>query len=269
MEGKVVLITGGSSGIGKAIGDFLTEKGFMVYGTTRKLTENHNKHSFKLLELDVRDKASIDKAIEIILKATGRIDILINNAGIGVTGPLEETPIAAVENVYDINFLGPLRMAQAVLPNMRKRKSGLIINITSIAGYMGLPFRGIYSSSKGALELLTETLRMEVRRFGVHIVNLAPGDFATNIAAGRYTVTAEESSPYHVSYKMSLDLMNEHVDEGGNPIIVAKKLWQIINTKKPKGHYTVGNLTQRLSIFLKKILPSKVFEGLLLRHYKL
>lgn len=269
MKEKIVLITGGSTGIGKAIGDLLTEKKLIVYGTTRNLENYPNFEPFELLQLDVQNQASIEKAVDTIFGRHGRIDILINNAGMGITGPLEETPIEAIHNVFDINFLGPIRVTKAVLPFMREQKSGLVINTTSIAGYMGLPFRGIYSSSKGALELVNEAWRMEVRKFGVKIVNLAPGDFATNIASGRYTVPVQKDSPYHETYEMSLNLMNAHVDSGGNPNKVAEKVWKIINTTNPKVHYTVGDFTQRFSIFLKKILPDYVFERLLLRHYKL
>lgn len=269
MEQKVVLITGGSTGIGRAIGELLAQKGFVVYGTTRNLVNYPNFQAFQLLELDVRNQATIDRTISKIIEVHGKIDILINNAGIGITGPLEETPIDAIENVFDINFMGPIRLMKSVMPNMRKHKNGLIINITSIAGYMGLPFRGIYSSSKGALGVLTEAIRMEAKQFGVHLVTLAPGDFATNIAAGRYTVEPEEDSDYFGTYKMSLDLMNDHVDSGGDPQMVANKIFRIISSANPKPHYKVGAFMQRISVLLKRILPGYLFERLLLNHYKL
>ncbi|MGB5430164.1 SDR family oxidoreductase, partial [Eudoraea sp.] len=161
MRQKIVLITGGSSGIGRSIGLHLKSKGYKVYGTTRNL-ENYPEFSdFQLIELDVRDNASIELAINNIIVSEGFLDVLINNAGIGITGPIEETPEAEIKKTFDTNFHGPINVARAVLPQMRKQNSGLIINITSIAGYMGLPYRGIYSASKGALELLTEALRME------------------------------------------------------------------------------------------------------------
>ncbi len=269
MQQKVVLVTGGSSGLGKAVGLFLLAKGLKVYGTTRDPKKYTDFKVFELLQMDVRDTESIAKAVEVILEKEGRIDVLVNNAGVGITGPMEETPFEAIDNAFDVNVNGPLRVIKAVLPQMREQKAGLIINITSIAGYMGLPYRGIYSATKGALEILTETLRMETKEFGVRLTNLAPGDFATNIAAGRYQVPFNESSAYAGSYKKSLDLMNEHVDSGGNPEEVAKKVWKIINTKKPKVHYKVGAFTQRFSVFLKKTLPDKVYEKLLLQHYKL
>ena len=269
MRQKTVLITGGSTGIGRSIGVYLQSKGYKVYGTTRNLKNYPEFSDFQLIELDVRDNTSIVQAINNLIASEGFIDVLINNAGIGITGPIEETPEVEIKKVFDTNFNGPINVLRAVLPEMRKQKSGLIINITSIAGYMGLPYRGIYSASKGALELLTEALRMETKDFGVKIVNLAPGDFATNIAAGRYHAPAHETSPYYKSYTKSLAIIDEHVDEGEDPIKVAEMVFKIINTKNPKVHYKVGSPMQKFSLVLKKILPDKVYERLLLNHYKL
>ncbi|UII75629.1 SDR family oxidoreductase [Flagellimonas sp. HMM57] len=269
MKSKVVLITGGSSGIGKSIGTYLASKGFIVYGTTRN-TENYpDFDAFELLQLDVKIAESIDKTVSHIISKEGRLDILVNNAGVGITGPIEETPPEEIENVFNINFHGPIRMIKAVLPQMRKQGGGKIINITSIAGYMGLPYRGFYSAAKGALGILTEAMRMEVKDFNVTISNLAPGDFATNIASGRYHVPVTEDSVYQHKYQKSLDLMNEHVDSGGNPKLVAEKVYKIIQQRRPKVHYAVGEFMQRFSLFLKKLLPDKVYEKLLLNHYKL
>jgi short-subunit dehydrogenase len=158
---------------------------------------------------------------------------------------------------------------QAVLPHMRNQKSGLIINITSIAGYMGLPYRSIYSASKGALELITESLRMEVKPFGIHITNVAPGDFATNIASNRFHAPVQEDSAYASSYGKNLALLNEHVDSGSNPLQMAEAVYKIIQTPSPKIHYKVGSFTQKFSVVLKRILPDKIYERLLMNHYKL
>jgi len=269
MSSKVVLITGGSSGIGKSIGLYLKTKGFTVYGTTRRLNTNSNFTAFELLELDVTKVETVQNAISQLIEKEGRIDVLINNAGIGITGPIEETPHKEILKVFDTNFNGPIHMVKSVLPFMREQQSGLIINITSIAGYMGLPYRGVYSATKGALSLITEALRMEVKDFGVHITNLAPGDFVTNIAAGRYHSPVLKDSPYETPYKNTLDLINEGVHDGEDPILVANSVLKIIKTKKPKVHYKVGTFMQKFSLFLKNTLPDKVYEKLLLNHYKL
>ncbi len=269
MDSKVILITGGSSGIGKAIGTFLTTKGHKVYGTARDVQRYPDFTAFKLIDLDVRDESSTKRAVERVLEKEGKLDVLINNAGVGITGPVEETPQEAIDNVFNINFYGPVRMMKAVLPQMRKQKQGLIINITSIAGFMGLPYRGYYSASKGALGILTETLRMEAKEFGIKITNVAPGDYATNIAAGRYHAPLKEDSPYKTPYSSALSSMDAHVDSGGDPIEVARKIEKIIRKAHPNVHYPVGAFLQKFSLRLKRILPDKMYEKLLLNHYKL
>ncbi|AYN67917.1 SDR family oxidoreductase [Euzebyella marina] len=269
MENKVVLITGGSSGIGKSIGLYLQSMGFKVYGTTRSLAKHSDFESFELLELDVTDKNSIDSAIKHLLVKENRIDVLVNNAGVGITGPIEETPHDEVLKVFNTNLNGPLHMVKSVLPQMRKQKEGLIINITSIAGYMGLPFRGVYSATKGALGIITEALRMEVKNDQIKVCTLAPGDFNTNIAAGRYHAPVKENSPYKQPYGATLKMIDEDVVNSGDPIAVAKEVYKIINTKNPKVHYKVGEPLQKFSTFLKGILPDKLYEKLLLKHYKL
>lgn len=265
---KVVLITGASSGIGKAIGEFLVQKGCVVYGTSRNPKQLET-YSFSLIPLDVTKPETIVTAVSTIIEKEGRLDVLVNNAGMGITGPIEDTPTDEMRKVFDTNFFGAIDVMKAVLPQMRTQKAGLIINVTSIAGYMGLPFRGVYSATKGAFELITEATRMEVKQFGVHVTNIAPGDFATNIAAGRYHTPVFEDSAYKEKYQENLDLMDAHVDGGMDPQEMAKKVYQIIHTKKPKIHYKVGGFMEKFSIVLKRILPDKVYEKLLMNHYKL
>ncbi|WP_298503303.1 SDR family oxidoreductase [uncultured Maribacter sp.] len=269
MDSKIVLITGGSSGIGKSIGTYLSKKGYTVYGTTRNIDKYPNFEEFSLLQMDVRNIESISSAFKELLLKEGRVDILINNAGVGITGPIEETPNDEILNVFDTNFNGPINVIKGVLPIMRKQNSGLIINITSIAGYMGLPYRGIYSATKGALGVITESLRMETKDFGIKITTLAPGDFVTNIAAGRYHSPVLKDSPYEIPYKKTLEAIDADVDGGEDPIMVAQMVLKIINTDKPKVHYKVGSFLQKFSVTLKKILPSKIYEKILLNHSKL
>lgn len=265
---KVVLITGGSSGIGKSVGEFLSDKGFVVYGTSRS-PEKYVTSKFPIVGLDVTKPETIITAINQVVEKAGKIDVLINNAGVGITGPIEEIPEAEIKNNFETNFFGPINVIKAVLPYMREQQSGLIINVTSIAGYMGLPYRGIYSASKGALELLTEAFRMELKPFNIQMTNVAPGDFATNIASGRYHAPVLDGSPYKETYGKSLKLLNEHVDAGKDPLEMAKAILAIINTSKPKGHYKVGEFMQKFSIVLKRILPDTVYEKMLMNHYKL
>ncbi|MFD1064270.1 SDR family oxidoreductase [Winogradskyella litorisediminis] len=265
---KVVLITGGSSGIGKSIGEYLSNKNYTVYGTSRN-PDNYSDSKFPLVALDVTKQETITSCVAKVLEKEGRLDVLINNAGAGITGPMEEIPDEEIKRNFETNLFGPINVIKAVLPTMREQKSGLVINITSIAGYMGLPYRGVYSASKGALELVTEAFRMELKAFNVQMCNLAPGDFATNIAAGRYHAPVLSGSAYEKSYSESLKTMDAHVDEGGNPDDVAKVIAKIIETKHPKIHYKVGAFMQKFSVVLKRILPDKMYEKLLMNHYNL
>lgn len=265
---KVILVTGASSGIGKAIAIFLQAKGYRVFGTSRN-PKNIKSFSFDMIALDVLEMQTIEYAVAYILQKEGRLDVLVNNAGMGITGPMEDTPTNEMRKVFDTNLFGAIDVMKAVLPQMRKQKSGTIINVTSIAGYMGLPFRGLYSASKGALELVSEATSMEVKNLGIDIVSVAPGDFATNIAAGRYHTPILQNSAYKDKYQKSLDLMDAHVDGGMNPIEMAKIIYKIINTKKPKLHYKASSFMGKFSIVLKRVLPDRMYQKLLMNHYKL
>lgn len=264
---QVVFITGGSSGIGKAIGELLHEKGYKVFGTSRD-SSVYPDSVFPLIDMNLTESDSINDAVSELIQQAGKIDILINNAGVGITGPLEETPIEETHYAMQVNLYGPMQVINAILPSMRKQKSGRILNITSIAGYMGLPYRGVYSASKGALGVITETYRMELRSFGIEMCSVAPGDFATNIAAGRYHAPVREDSPYKEIYAESLKMMDEHVDDGSDPNQMADAVYKIIQKRKLKVHYKVGDSLQKLSTILKRILPSTIYEKMLRNHYK-
>ena len=266
---QVVLVTGASSGLGKSIAFHLHKLGYTVYGTSRNPEQYSETFPFTLVQLDVTKKDSITQLIQTLKEKEHRIDVLINNAGVGITGPVEETSLDAMRANFETNFFGPLAMIQAVLPIMRKHTDGIIINITSIAGYMGLPFRGAYSASKGALNIISEALRMEIAAQGIRVMTLAPGDYATDIASRRYHEAVIENSPYQNTYQESLNTMDAHVDSGNDPIEIALKVVALLRKKSPKPHYVVGSFLQKFSIALKKILPQKAYEKLLKNHYKL
>ena len=263
---KVILITGASSGIGKAIGDFLCTKDFKVYGTSRN-SSNYLDSNFQLFDLNVNNSDSINSCIDKIIKIEGVLDVLINNAGVGITGPLEEIPEIEIKNNFNTNFFGPINIIKKVLPIMRSEKSGLIINITSLAAYVGTPYRSVYSASKAALDLVSETLNMETTPFNIKIVSVAPGEFSTNIASGRYHTSCEKKSPYHLNYSKALTLMNNHVDSGADPKLIAKLIFKIINSKNPKKKYIVGSFLEKIAPYLKLLLPQKYFENLIMKSY--
>ena len=262
---KIILITGGSSGIGRSIASFLSSRNdYIVYGSSRSI-ENHKNLNFNLIQLDVTSIDSINACIDKVISKHGKLDILINNAGVGITGPMEETPNEEIEKHFKTNLYGPINIMKKVLPHMRKNNSGLIINITSIAGHIGTPFRSIYSAGKSSLDIISETLNMEVKDFNINIVCVAPGDYLTNISKGRFHSPIIKDSSYEASYKSSLDKMNDNIKKGADPIKVAKLIYKIINTDKPKIKYISGSFLERFGIILKFILPQKVFEYLVLK----
>ena len=263
---KVILIPGASSGIGKAIGDFLCTKDFKVYGTSRNPSK-YLDSNFQLFNLNVNNSDSINSCIDKIIKIEGVLDVLINNAGVGITGPLEEIPEIEIKNNFSTNFFGPLNIIKKVLPFMRSQKSGLIVNITSLAAYVGTPYRSVYSASKAALDLVSETLNMETKPFNIKVVSVAPGEFSTNIASRRYHASSDNKSPYHLNYSKALTLMNNHVDSGADPKLIAKLILKIINSKNPKKKYIVGSFIEKIAPYLKLLLPQKYFENLIMKSY--
>jgi len=265
---QVVLVTGASSGIGRAIALTLHQNNFKVYGTSRN-PQHYSDLPFKMLALDLHNPQGFKQTLDEIVKIDGRIDVLINNAGAGITGPLEETPIKESKKAFETNFFGPMELINQVLPIMRDQNSGCIINISSIAGYMGLPFRGIYSATKSALEIITEAYRIELAPFNVRICSIAPGDFATNIAAGRYHAPVLDGSPYAKTYGQTLALIDEHVTLAPSPEPMAQKVLEVINQSNPHPHYAVGTWLQKFSLVLKRLLPQKAYERMLRNHYKL
>lgn len=265
---KVVLITGASSGLGKATASHLADLGYVVYGTCRNPNQYETPPNYKLISLDLNQPTSIQSAVEELLGEEGRIDVLINNAGSGIIGPMEELEIDALRANFETNCYGPLLLMQKVLPVMRKQKEGFVVTITSIGCAMGLPFRGAYSASKGALSLLTESLRMEVKPFGIKMCAVAPGDFVSDIASRRYYAPQKEQSPYEAIYKRNLATIDAHVSSGIQPEVIAHKIARILPQKNPKVHYRVGAPLQKFSVVLKGILPSRLFEKLLLLFFK-
>jgi NAD(P)-dependent dehydrogenase (short-subunit alcohol dehydrogenase family) len=267
---KVVLVTGGSSGIGKAVCLFLHSKGYIVYGTSRNPEKYATTVPFKLIALDVLSETSIQLAVQSIIQKEGKLDVLINNAGIGMLGSIEDSTADEVKEIFETNVYGILRTIQGVLPHMRERKSGLIINISSIAGYMGLPYRGIYSATKASVHMITEALRMELKPFNVHACSVDPGDFATNISENRRVAKAgKNGSVYATEINRIETMINGEVSNSSDPTLMGIAIARIIETQNPDINYPVGNAMQKLSIFIRRILPKKTFEKIIASHYKM
>tara|TARA_B100000780_G_scaffold159403_1_gene111408 strand:+ start:7126 stop:7929 length:804 start_codon:yes stop_codon:yes gene_type:complete len=264
---KIVLVTGASSGIGKSIALYLSSKGFKVYGTCRD-PKKYDIIDFSLLKCDITIVNQIKDVVSFVLKKEGRIDILINNAGIGITGPLEETSESDIKFAFETNFFGPINIIKECIPSMRKQETGLVINITSVMGYFAMPFRGVYSATKSSMEIIGEAFSMELNKFNIKVVNIAPGDFKTNIISRRINSPSVPKSSYEKDYVKSINSANSHVNNALSPIIISKLVYKIINSKNPKIHYKVGTFIQKFSIILKRLLPDRLFEKIILYYNK-
>ena len=263
---KVVLITGASSGFGKATAERLSKHGYTVYGTSRKEMSDNNIH---FLIMDVRDRESINSGIKQIIDKQGRIDVLVNNAGMGIGGSLELATEEEIELQMGTNFHGCVNVCQAVLPIMRQQGGGQIINLSSIGGVMGLPYQGFYSASKFAIEGFSEALAAEVRGFGIKVSMVEPGDFATNFTARRRnSETTAKNAAYGDSFSRSLSIIEKEENGGLKPEKLAEKIEKIIECRNPRLRYVVANLEQKLSVLLKRILPGNMFVNILRGYYK-
>jgi NAD(P)-dependent dehydrogenase (short-subunit alcohol dehydrogenase family) len=267
---RVVLITGASSGFGKAIAEALHARGFCVYGTTRAVPAPETDGSYRSITMDVDSDRTVAEGIERILLEQGRIDVLVNNAGFGVAGAIEDTTVEEARAQLETNFLGTHRLCRAVLPSMRKQRSGRIVNISSLAGLVSVPFQAFYCATKFAVEAYTEALRMEVRPFGIHVSMVEPGDFATGFTARRHMVHASgPASAYDERCRAAVGRMAE--DELGNSDIgpVVRKLVAVVESERPRLRYPVATLLQRTMVALRPALPPSWFEYLIMDNYKI
>ena len=266
---KVILITGISSGFGRETAKLMAEKGYKVYGTVRKESDSvelvHN------LKMDLMDICSIREAVLTVFEKEGRIDVLINNAGMHTGGPIEISPIENIKLQMDTNFIGMIHVTREVLPVMRKQGGGTIINFSSIGGLMGLPFQAFYSASKFAIEGFSEALRMEVKRFNIKIILINPGDFHTSNSANRrnFLAPTETSDPYHEQFEKTLSVIEKDEANGWEPLILARKIVKIINCRNPRQRYIIASFEQKLAVILKNVLPGQWFRMILQNHYKI
>ena len=265
---QVILITGVSSGFGKISAQMLAEKGHIVYGTSRKAETADSK--ITILQMDVTDSASIHRAVERILSEQGKIDVLINNAGIGICGALELSTPEEINIQMNTNFLGVVNMCHAVLPSMRKSRHGKIINISSIGGRMGIPYQGLYSASKFAVEGYSEALALEVYPFQIHVCLVEPGDFNTGFTANRNISERTLQDPdYGQSFANTLKIIEHEEMNGSNPQELAKALYRLVVCKHPPFRTQVGNWGQVGFLRCKKWLPAKWVKAALRSFYRI
>ena len=263
----IVLITGVSSGFGLETARLLAQEGHTVYGTVRREVEPLPHVHY--LHVDVRDREAVMNAVAQVIEKEGRIDVLVNNAGMGIGGPLEFATKEEIRLQMDTNFMGLVHCVDAVLPHMRRQGGGKIIALSSIGGLMGLPFQGFYSASKFAIEGYCEALRLETQQQGVKVVVLRPGDFSTGFTGSRKKVADEAALQAYPLYREAIEKV-EHDENGGlKPVILAQKISRIINMQHPRNGYVVASFEQKLSVWIKRILPAKWFDRILGSYYKL
>jgi NAD(P)-dependent dehydrogenase (short-subunit alcohol dehydrogenase family) len=271
VDTKVVLITGASAGFGKACAEHLAGLGHRVYGTSRRARfpgTDAPSASPTMIPMDVTDEASVRAAVDFVSERAGRIDVLINNAGIGLAGAVEDTTVEEAKALFDTNLFGMHRVCRAVLPMMRSQGAGLVINISSIGGLITIPFQGFYSASKYAVESMSDALRLELAPFGINVCLVEPGDFKTDFTAARvFAAAGRDGSPYAQRCRRAVEVMEHDERNGSDPRELARLVVKIIRARRPKPRYLVGKRLQKLGAMLKRVLSARSIDRIMVSIY--
>lgn len=261
---RVVMVTGASGGIGKACAEYLGGRGWRVYGTSRGASEGiTDADSFSMVRMDVTDPASVAGAVGLIAGREGRIDAVVNNAGYHAVGPLECVPLEEIEKSWRTNCLGAILVARSVLPLMRAQGSGRIINLSSVGGVLGLAFQGAYSGSKFALEGMTESLRAELRPFGIQVCLIEPGDIRHQDCHSEANVPPE----YGEAFTKVMKVAWSDEEKGYPPERIGPLVERILSVRSPRTRYVFGQPFQSVVPVLKRLLPNRVAEWAIRLYY--
>lgn len=270
MANKIALVTGASSGIGEATALKLRQLGYVVYGAARRVDrmQHLTKSGIQILAMDVTDHASMRAGIDKIIAESRRIDVLVNNAGYGSYGAVEDVPMEEARAQFDANVFGAVRLIQLALPHMRAQKSGTIVNITSMGGKIHSPLGAWYHGTKFALEAISDCLRMEVQPFGIDVVVIEPGGIKTEwagIAASKLRETSG-NGPYAPQANLMAESMvsEANVKRLSPPQVIADAIAKAVTAKKPKTRYAVGFAAKPM-IFMRGILSDRAFDGMMRR----
>jgi short-subunit dehydrogenase len=255
---RVVLITGASSGVGQATARLLSQKGYTVFGTSRTPTSAEALPNLTMLALDVRSDASVAACVNAVSSQAGRLDVLVNNAGYELAGALEEHSLDEAKAQFETNFFGVVRMTKAVLPLMRRQKQGQIINISSLSGLAPIPFMGMYSASKFAVEGYTEALRLEVKLLKIHVSQIEVGFLKTPMMDKRQ-VAAERIGDYEPWRQRAFKAIRDSEEKGLRPEAVAQAVSKIMASPAPRLRYVIGGQANVVSR-LKRFFPERAFE---------
>ncbi|HKB71384.1 MAG TPA: SDR family oxidoreductase [Thermoanaerobaculia bacterium] len=263
---QVFFITGCSSGIGRATAIAAAEAGHRVFATARRPESIADLgRGIETLALDVTDSRAIHRAVSDAIARAGRIDVLVNNAGFGQMGTVEDIAVARWRAEFDVNVFGTIEVTQAVLPHMRARRSGRVVNIGSIAGRIAYPFGAAYCASKYALEAISDALRLEVERFGIRVVLVEPGPirtrFGERVEHEVEPIAADTESPYHSWYVKAFERFRRETRIGSlPPEAVARVVLKAAGRRRPRARYLV-TWPAKLFAFAKRIVPDAVMDA--------
>lgn len=268
MESKVALVTGASTGMGRATAELLSGRGWKVYGVSRHIEQLAPKPAFTALNADVTREADVAAVLERIARDGGRLDAVVNCAGYALAGAVEETSPDAARAQFETNYLGAANVCRLVIPTMRARGRGHLVNVASIAGLIPMAFQAHYCASKAALTAFTRALRLELLPFGVHAVLVEPGDFATNVTTARRLARPEEASSYP-AFARTLAVIRRDETGAAPPNAVAALIARLLDDPSPPPSSTVGPLMQRVAVTLRALVPARWFDWVLTKLYAL
>ncbi|MBQ9393720.1 MAG: SDR family NAD(P)-dependent oxidoreductase [Oscillospiraceae bacterium] len=254
---KVAVVTGGTSGIGKATALALKDAGYAVYELSRRA---EGVAGLRHISADITDEAAVERAVAQVLDEAGQIDVLVNNAGFGISGAVEFTAAAEAQKLFDVNFFGMVRMNRAVIPVMRRQGFGRIVNLRSVAAPIAIPFQAYYSATKAAVNAYTAALANELRPFGVTVCAVQPGDIKTGFTAAREKV-AEGDDVYDGRISRSVGRMEHDEQTGMDPAVAGRFIARVAQKKSVAPVYTIG-FTYKLFTFLVRILPGRFLNWL-------
>jgi NAD(P)-dependent dehydrogenase (short-subunit alcohol dehydrogenase family) len=263
---RIALVTGVSSGIGRAAARELVHRGFRVFGSVRA-PDGAVPEGVERVVLDVRDPASIEKAVHEVLARGGRIEVLVNNAGTSIVGAIEETDTDQAQALFDVNFFGAVRVTRAVLPSMRKERAGRIVFVSSVVGFLPAPFMGFYAATKHALEGYSESLDHEVRDFGIRAVLVEPGFTKTSLDKNS-TEAARTIGEYRAARERAAARINASVKSGDDPAVVAKIIVEAVEAPRPRLRYQAGKGAGMLAT-LRSWMPASLFDKGLRKEFRL
>ena len=268
---KTVLVTGASSGIGKATAVYLAQNGYNVYGAARRIEKLQELKGYGIqpIVLDVTSDDSIVACVDKISLDAGSIDILVNSAGLGSYGALEDVPMAEAKNQLEINLFGIARLIQLALPGMRKKKYGKIVNISSVGGKVGLPMGSWYHASKFAIEGLSDSLRNEVKQFGIDVIVIEPGGTRSEmIGIGGSDLVRVSGNTVYGKLAAAMQKMYATMEKNAvDAVVIAQLIKKGIEAKSPRTRY-VGGAMAKPMLFMRKLLPDKMFDKMLMSQMK-